>query len=170
MRARSRRGFAALVLAAIFACASTVGAAAQAVPAAAAAGTTSAAGSANADALPDLAEAKSENILLRFEIVTLGSFPITLFYTDLGFDIYRYFDKLNTDPDNSSYYIPLFNSIVLKDEESLQRLGVALGLSVSVGIADAVIHLLKVRDAKRAHAPPPGSGPVLSPIHSSPSP
>jgi hypothetical protein len=126
----------------------------------------SAALQANADALPDLDEGKPENPFLRFEIVALGSYPITLFYSDLGFDFYRYAQN-----NYSSTYIPLFNSIALKDSERWSRLGVALGISAFVGLVDAVIHLYKVNEARRKFELPKTAAPVApsAPLSAAPS-
>jgi hypothetical protein len=102
----------------------------------------------NADALAVPEEAKSENPLLRLEIVSLGSYPITLFYVGFIYDIKRYYDN-----GRDSAYAPWpfrgSNAVPLDNSERMTRLGAALGISLSVGIIDAVIHASKVKKAKR---------------------
>jgi hypothetical protein len=97
-----------------------------------------------ADALPELVESKPENPFSRFEIVSLGSYPITLFYVDFAFDLKRYYDN-----GFDSAYIPLLSSSSLTDKDRWTRLGVALGVSCFVGVLDAIIHAAKVQAAKR---------------------
>lgn len=121
---------------------------AQITPSAAAA--PSAAASATAapadDALPRLEEPKMENPFSRFEIVTLGSFPITVFYADIGFDLQAWIAS-----GYNSAYAPIVGTTnsSLTDSQRLQRLGVALGISCLVGTIDAIIHAYKVKAAKR---------------------
>jgi hypothetical protein len=124
-------------------------------------------------AAPD--EAKAEHPLLRFEIVTLGSYPISMFYVGFAYDIMRYYDN-GRDP----AYAPWpFNSgsssVALDNSERVERLKAALYFSISVGLIDAVIHASKVKKAKRlreammmaapaaaeasAAPEPPGDGP-----------
>jgi len=103
----------------------------------------------NADALalPE-EEPKAENPLLRLEIVSLGSYPISLFYIGFVYDIKRYYEN-NRD----SAYLPWpFNatsSVSLDNSERVARLEAALCLSLSVGVIDALIHASKVKKAKR---------------------
>jgi hypothetical protein len=103
----------------------------------------------NADALPRLdPEQKAENPFLRFEIVSLGSYPITLFYTDFGFDLQRWVAK-GYDSAYAPWPFKSTFSATLTDSERLTRLGVALGVSFAVGAVDAIIHASKVKAAKR---------------------
>jgi hypothetical protein len=104
--------------------------------------------SASAADLPEIGQERApENPFLRFEIVSLGSYPIVLFYTDLAFDCWRYYEK-----DFDSSYIPLVSSVSLKDSERWTRLGAALGAACTVGAIDAIIHASKQKAAKRLHA------------------
>lgn len=107
----------------------------------------SAASASPSTALPELSDlhaTKSENPYYRFEIVSLGSYPITLFYVGLAFDFKRYCDN-----GFSSSYIPLVSSGSLTDSDRWVRLGSALGVSCLVGVIDAIIHDAKVKAAKR---------------------
>ena len=119
---------------------------AQITPSAAAVPSTAATAAPADDALPRLEEAKLENPFSRFEIVTLGSFPITIFYADLGFDL-----KAWIASGYNSAYAPIVGATnsSLTDSQRLQRLGVALGISFLVGTIDAIIHASKVKAAKR---------------------
>jgi hypothetical protein len=98
------------------------------------------------EALPRLEQTAPENPLARFEIVSLGSYPITIFYVDLAFDLQRWIAN-GYDP----AYTPIFSATTatLTDTQRLQRLGVALGVSVVIGTIDAIIHASKVKAARR---------------------
>jgi hypothetical protein len=101
-------------------------------------------------ALPELSEVnegKPENPFYRFEIVSLGSYPITLFYVGLAFDFKRY-----SDNGFDSAYVPLFSDDSLTDSDRWVRLGAALCVSCVVGAIDAIIHDSKVKAAKRLRA------------------
>lgn len=115
-----------------------------AAPGAAAASSTAAAP--GEEALPQLEQVKTENPFSRFEIVTLGSFPITIFYVGLGFDFQTWIAS-----GYDSAYAPIFSAknSSLNDSQRLQRLGIALGVSCLVGTIDAIIHASKVKAAKR---------------------
>jgi hypothetical protein len=93
-------------------------------------------------------EEKAENPFLRLEIVSLGSYPISLFYIGFIYDIKRYYEN-NQD----SAYLPWpFNatsSVSLDNSERVARLEAALCLSLSVGVIDAIIHASKVKKEKR---------------------
>jgi hypothetical protein len=89
-----------------------------------------------------------ENPLLRFEIVSLGSFPITVFYTDFLFDLALYFSN-GFDSNYAPWPFNGSSSSSLTDNESLVRLGAALGLSLTVGAVDWLIHSSKLKAQKR---------------------
>jgi hypothetical protein len=103
----------------------------------------------NADALalPE-EEPKAENPFRRLEIVSLGSYPISLFYIGFIYDIKRYYEN-----NRESAYLPWpFNatsSVSLDNAERVSRLEAALCLSFTVGVIDAIIHASKVKKAKR---------------------
>jgi hypothetical protein len=110
----------------------------------AAAGTQQAA----ADVLPPGEESPLQNPVYRFEIITLGSFPFTLFYTGFVFDMANYvsngFDSAYAPwPFQSEY------SASLTTSDRLVRIGVALSVSAVIGAIDAVIHANKMRAAKQ---------------------
>jgi len=88
--------------------------------------------------LPSFGSKGGENSLRRFEIIAFGAFPIMLFYADFTFDLARYvasgFEGIYAPwPFKSS------TSFTPGDAERLARIGVALGASIGVGIADALI-------------------------------
>jgi hypothetical protein len=108
-----------------------------------------------------------ENPFRRFEIVSLGAFPIMLFYSGFFFDLQRYFAN-----DFNSLYAPWpfqsSTSAPLTDADRYTRIGAALGACAVVGLIDAYLHHLKVakaerlREATESDAPPqiesPGGG------------
>ena len=103
------------------------------------------------DILSVTAPAKPENPFSRFEIVSLGSFPIMLFYTGFTFDLGRYV----ANGFSASYAPwPFQNeySAALTDSDRLTRIGAALGASMVVGAIDAYLHAEKLKKARRLHA------------------
>ena len=103
------------------------------------------------DILSVASPAKPENPFSRFEIVSLGSFPIMLFYTGFTFDLGRYV----ANGFSASYAPwPFQNeySAALTDSDRLTRIGAALGASMVVGAIDAYLHAEKLKKARRLHA------------------
>ncbi len=78
------------------------------------------------------------NTIRRYEIVSLGAFPILLFYTRFGFEIQRFIQN-----GFASAYVPWpfknENSYVPTDEEQLQSVLTAAGLTVAFGVLDAIM-------------------------------
>jgi hypothetical protein len=126
-------------------CAACLGA--QAAPAPAALAPAAQAAPAG-DALPKLEQAKAENPVSRFEIVSLGSYPITLFYVDFAFDFQSWLAH-GRDANYAPWPVKGVFSTSLTDSQRLTRLGAALGLSFAVGAVDAIIHAKKVKAAER---------------------
>jgi hypothetical protein len=102
---------------------------------------------ASAPLLDDLAP-KTENPWSRFEIVSLGSIPIVLFYTDFSFDLQRYITH-GFDRSYAPWPIKDESYVSLTKEQTYWRLGTALGLAMVVGAADAYLHDRKIKAAKR---------------------
>lgn len=100
------------------------------------------------DHLPSTYLAKPENPFSRFEIVSLGSFPIMLFYTGFAFDLERY---VTNGFDYSYAPWPFKNekSASLSDQERVTRISIALGASLIVGGIDAYIRAAKAKKDKR---------------------
>ena len=94
-------------------------------------------------ALPDafVKEEKSPFLagLRRFEIVTFGSFPITLLYTNMGFRLSRYFQTGTYSTDTT-------------DSEAMLSVGIAALLSLGVGAIDAVIRGIRSSRADRSES------------------
>ena len=110
--------------------------------------------------LPD----KSENPFSRFEIVSLGAFPIMLFYTSFAFDLGSYVAN-GFDSTYAPWPFKSAKSAVLSDKDRITRLSVTLGASLIVGAVDAYMHAKKLEKAKRLReasetlsAPPPNQG------------
>jgi hypothetical protein len=91
---------------------------------------------------------KPENPISRLEIVSLGSFPILLFYTGFVFDLQRFVAN-NFDTAYAPWPIQSSYSAQLTDSERLTRIGVALGGCLIVGCVDAYLHQVKLKKAKR---------------------
>lgn len=81
--------------------------------------------------------------LRRWEIVSLGAFPLALFYTRMAFDFSRYVDS-----GFQAIYTPwpFKNEYSYNPSDAEQRTAflTAMGVALAVGIADAVI--LRLRD------------------------
>ena len=79
----------------------------------------------------------------RYEIISLGAFPIILFYTRFGFDIQRYIQN-----GFSPAYVPWpfknENSYVPTDAEQVQSVLTAAGLAVVFGALDAILVNLRL--------------------------
>ncbi len=111
------------------------------------------------DALPLFKPAEApENPLLRLEIVSLGSFPITLFYTGFIFDLQRYIAN-GFNVNYAPWPVQSIYSAQLSDTDRLTRVGVALGFSLVVGGIDAYLHQQKLKKARRLHDAAAGSNP-----------
>ncbi|MGA2547698.1 MAG: hypothetical protein ABSF43_14190 [Rectinemataceae bacterium] len=129
--------------------ASPLGAAAQTVPGQEAPARIAAAQpAAQDDAIPLAISEKPENPYSRFEIVSLGSFPIMLFYTGFVFDLGRYAAN-NFDSSYAPWPFQSAYSVALSDSDRLTRIGAALGASMVVGAIDAYLHAAKLKKAKR---------------------
>lgn len=76
--------------------------------------------------------------LRRYEIVSLGAFPLLLFYTRFGFDLKRFIDN-----GFSSEYAPWpfknENSYEATDDEQMTSVLTAAGLSLAFGAVDALL-------------------------------
>jgi hypothetical protein len=100
-----------------------------------------------AKALEPVPAVDDESALGRFGIVTLGSFPIMLLYSDFSFDLGKYvFNGFDSDfapwPFKSEYSEPP------TDSEKALRIGVAIGASVAVGAIDYLIRSSKAKKAR----------------------
>ncbi len=82
--------------------------------------------------------------LRRFEIVAFGSFPIMLFYANLGFDLSRY-ARSGYDPYYAPWPFKSEYSYKPSTPEILASVGTAALLSVGVGALDAVIRASRAR-------------------------
>jgi len=94
---------------------------------------------------------KDENPLLRFEIVSLGSYPFSLLYVGFAADLARYYGN-GRDPAYAPWPFNSSSSVSLDNAERMQRLEAALCVSFAVGLVDAFIHAQKVKKAKRLRA------------------
>jgi hypothetical protein len=114
---------------------------------------------------------KEENLLSRLEIVSLGSFPIMLFYTGFVFDLGRLVAN-NFDSQYAPWPFQGAYSAPITDSERLTRLGAALGASLVVGGVDLYIHSAKLKKARRLHeaAAEALSPPVPEPAQAGPAP
>jgi len=81
--------------------------------------------------------------LRRFEIVTLGSFPLTYFFTLLVYDLYRFISESARIGNVNFDYAPLFfaspNKPPFTQDETIGLILASLSLSLIVGQIDLII-------------------------------
>lgn len=102
----------------------------------------------SADVLPAGYAAPRENVFRRFEIIAFGALPLTLFFTNFGFELYHFVDY---DFDMSWAPWPFSGESTdsIDDSERFLRIGVAAGLALTVACVDALIRYLQDRKAAR---------------------
>ncbi|HUW42536.1 MAG TPA: hypothetical protein VMV90_16140 [Rectinemataceae bacterium] len=96
-------------------------------------------------------EAKPENPWRRFEIVSIGAFPISLFYMSFGFDLGGYVGS-GFDSRYAPWPFQNSSSVLPTDSQRLGRIGAAVGLSLVIGGIDAIIHQAKLKAEARREA------------------
>jgi len=74
--------------------------------------------------------------LRRFEIISLGAFPILLFYTRFGLDLKRYAEH-GFDAEYAPWPFKNENSYAVTDDEQMISIATAAGLSLTFGALDA---------------------------------
>jgi hypothetical protein len=98
-------------------------------------------------ALAPIAAVDDENPLGRLAIVTLGSFPILLFYTDFSFDLGKFFFN-GFDANYAPWPFKSEYSDSPSAGEKAARIGVAIGASAAVGAIDYLIRLSRAKKAR----------------------
>jgi len=76
-----------------------------------------------------------EKPLWRGIVISAGSFPFSYFYTNLAFDLVRYATQ-GFDPSYAPWPFRSSRSAGISNGENFLRLGVTLGLSAIIGLAD----------------------------------
>ena len=102
-------------------------------------------------ALPQGFSTPQENFFRRFEIIALGSLPITLLYTNVGFQLYHFIDN-GFDMSWAPWPFEGENTDSITDSERFTRIGIAAGAAVAVAGVDALIRYLQARKAERLAA------------------
>ncbi|MDA8424738.1 MAG: hypothetical protein M0Z80_01255 [Treponema sp.] len=121
---------------------------------AAASGGASSATGASPSALPPgfgPTDTKPEDPWRRFEIISIGAFPISLFYMGFGFDLGGYIGS-GFDSRYAPWPFQNSSSILPTDSQRLGRIGAAIGLSLVIGGIDAIIHQAKIKAEARREA------------------
>ena len=123
-------------------------------------------------ALPQGFSAPQENFFRRFEIIALGSLPITLLYTNIGFQLYHFMDN-GFDMSWAPWPFEGENTDSITDSERFTRIGIAAGAAVAVAGVDALIRYLQARKAERLAAAKAalqaGEGALVPPAEPEPS-
>ena len=97
----------------------------------------------------------------RWEIVTFGSFPFTMFFTTIGMDIYRWEKDSGMDWGQRQFApwpLKSAGAVAMTDEEQRNTILMAAGLSVTIAIVD---HFLergrRQKERRRAEVIPSGT-------------
>jgi len=97
----------------------------------------------------------------RWEIVAFGSFPFAMFFSTIGMDLHRWNSANGMDWGNRRYAPwPLKSAGAVPMTNSEQRLtiGIAIGLSAGIAVADhLIVQARRRRDRRRAEAIPVGT-------------
>jgi hypothetical protein len=96
-------------------------------------------------------KAKPENPWRRFEIVSVGAFPISLFYMGFGFDLGGYIGS-GFDSRYAPWPFQSSASVLPTDSQRVVRIASAVGLSLVIGGIDAIIHAAKIKAEARREA------------------
>jgi hypothetical protein len=79
------------------------------------------------------------NKLRRFEVVSLGTFPVTFLVSSVVFQVGRWaYLSVSNDP-TAANYVPFSTANTLTQDETFKELGIALGFSLSLGLIDFLI-------------------------------
>jgi hypothetical protein len=114
-------------------------------------------------ALPPGLSVAQENPFRRFEIIAFGSFPITLLYTNIAFQVTHY---VQSGFDSRWAPWPFTGEYTdsITDSERFTRMGVAAGISLAVAGLDALIRHARAKKAARLATPlPPAAAPAPAP-------
>jgi len=90
--------------------------------------------------------------LRRGEIICIGSFPFTMFFTNIGFQIVRYFQS-----DLESEFVPVpfggVGTVSLEEGDKKRILITAVSLSAAIAVSDFIIGKILDRDERQTKAP-----------------
>ena len=101
--------------------------------------------------------------LRRWEIVTFGSFPFTMFTATFAMDMYRWSKANGMDfSDTGRRYAPWplksAGAIAMENKEQEVTIAIAAGLSIAIAFTDLIIvHTKRNKARRRAEALPAGT-------------
>ena len=106
----------------------------------------------------------------RFEIVTFGSFPFTMFFSTIGMDLFRWQRATGMDWSQRQYApwpIKSAGAVRMTNREQGATIAIAAGLSVGIALADYFVVQSRRRRAIRAADALPGATIVITrtPLH-----
>ncbi len=97
----------------------------------------------------------------RAEIITFGSLPFTLFFSTIAMDTYLW-GTHNWDTRYAPWPIRGAGAVEMSVDNRLITLGIALGASILIAVADhIIIRVKRSNEAKKAAALPPGD-PIIT--------
>ena len=96
----------------------------------------------------------------RYEIVALGSFPFTMFFSTIAMDLHRWNRETGMDWARRQYApwpIKASGAVAMTDDEQRATIFIAAGLSVTIALVDHfVVRSRRQRERRRAEAIPAG--------------
>jgi hypothetical protein len=99
--------------------------------------------------------------LRRAEIITFGSLPFTLFFSAIAMDTYLWANH-NWDTRYAPWPIRSAGAIEMSMDQRFLTLGIALGASILISVADhIIIRVKRSNEAKKAAALPSGD-PIIT--------
>lgn len=97
----------------------------------------------------------------RWEIVAIGSFPFTMFFSTIGMDLYRWQSANGMDFNDRRYApwpIKSSGAVPMTNREQRTTIAIAAGMSAGIAVADHfIVRGRRQRAARRAEALPSGT-------------
>ena len=96
--------------------------------------------------------------LRRWEIITFGTFPFTMFFATFGVDMYRYSKTGFEDRRYAPWPAKSAGAIAMNKREVEVTIAIAAGVSIALGIIDMiVVQVKRAKERKKAEAIPVGT-------------
>ena len=116
--------------------------------------------------LPEFTQPETRKIpqwlkdLRRWEIITFGVFPFSMFFTTFGVDMVRWSNN-GWDRRYAPWPMKSAGAIAMERKETEMTIAIAAGVSIGVSIIDLIIVQIKrAKERKRAEAIPVGTAEI----------
>ena len=98
--------------------------------------------------------------LRRWEIITFGSFPFSMFFTTFGVDMIRWYNN-RWDTRYAPWPIKSAGAIAMERREVEVTIAIAAGASIGAAIIDLIIvHVKRAQERRKAEAIPVGAAEI----------